>query len=316
MQEGNEMSTFKRNRGPRSLARRVLRNYELYLFMLPAIILFVLFLYFPMYGVQIAFKDFRANLGIEGSPWVSFKHFERFVSTMSFTTLLRNTLRISLLSLLVGFPIPILFALLVNEIRFARYKKAIQTISYAPHFISTVVMVSMITIFLDKDYGIVNQIISVLGIGPYDFMTRGSWFAAIYVVSNVWQNMGWDAIIYIAALAGVDLELHEAAMIDGATRFQRILHINLPSILPTITIMLILACGKIMSVGYEKVFLMQNALNTSHSEIISTFVYKAGLQNAQYSFSTAIGLFNSVVNLILLLSVNALAKKLSDTSLW
>ncbi|MBR3872868.1 MAG: sugar ABC transporter permease [Clostridia bacterium] len=269
-----------------------------------------------MYGVQIAFKDFRANLGITGSPWVGLKHFERFVTTLSFSTLMTNTLRISLMTLVLGFPVPILFALLINEIRFTRYRKAIQTISYAPHFISTVVMVSMLTIFLDKNYGIVNKLIGVLGIGPYDFMTKGSWFAAIYVISGIWQNVGWDAILYIAALAGVDMELHEAAMIDGATRLKRIIHINIPSILPTITIMLILACGKVMSVGFEKVFLMQNPLNTSHSEIISTFVYKAGLQSAQYSFSTAIGLFNSVINLILLLSVNTLAKKLGETSLW
>ncbi|MFR5853702.1 MAG: ABC transporter permease [Lachnospiraceae bacterium] len=296
--------------------RRIRQNWQLYLFVLPAIIIFLLFYYFPMYGVQIAFKDFRANLGIAGSPWVGLKHFERFVNTSSFTLLMGNTLRISVLSLVIGFPMPILFALLVNEIRSSRYRKVIQTISYAPHFISTVVMVSMLTIFLNKNYGIVNTLIGYVGVGPYDFMTKGSWFASIYVISNVWQNLGWDAIIYIAALSGVSVELHEAAMIDGATRMQRVWHINLPSILPTVTIMLILACGKIMSVGFEKVYLMQNALNTSHSEIISTFVYKAGLQSAQYSFSTAIGLFNSVINLILLLTVNMLSKRLGDTSLW
>ncbi|HIU20432.1 MAG TPA: sugar ABC transporter permease [Candidatus Limiplasma stercoravium] len=296
--------------------RRVTRNWQLYLFLLPAVAVFLVFNYYPMYGVQIAFRDFRANLGITGSPWVGLKHFERFVSTSSFSLLLTNTLRISLMTLFLGFPIPILFALLVNEIRFPKYRKLIQTVSYAPHFISTVVMVSMLIIFLDKDYGIVNKAIGWFGLGPYDFMTKGSWFASIYVLSNIWQNMGWDAILYIAALSSVDMELHEAAMIDGASRLKRIIHINIPSILPTITIMLILACGKVMSVGFEKVFLMQNPLNTSHSEIISTFVYKAGLQSAQYSFSTAIGLFNSVVNLVLLLSVNALAKKLGETSLW
>lgn len=296
--------------------RRVTRNWQLYLFLLPAVAVFLVFNYYPMYGVQIAFRDFRANLGITGSPWVGLKHFERFVSTSSFSLLLTNTLRISLMTLFLGFPIPILFALLVNEIRFPKYRKLIQTVSYAPHFISTVVMVSMLIIFLDKDYGIVNKAIGWFGLGPYDFMTKGSWFASIYVLSNIWQNMGWDAILYIAALSSVDMELHEAAMIDGASRIKRIIHINIPSILPTITIMLILACGKVMSVGFEKVFLMQNPLNTSHSEIISTFVYKAGLQSAQYSFSTAIGLFNSVVNLVLLLSVNALAKKLGETSLW
>lgn len=308
--------SVKQYRKAKQRLRLVARNWQLYLFLLPAVIVFVIFYYSPMYGVQIAFKDFRANLGITGSPWVGLKHFERFVTTLSFSTLMTNTLRISLMTLVLGFPVPILFALLINEIRFTRYRKAIQTISYAPHFISTVVMVSMLTIFLDKNYGIVNKLIGVLGIGPYDFMTKGSWFAAIYVISGIWQNVGWDAILYIAALAGVDMELHEAAMIDGATRLKRIIHINIPSILPTITIMLILACGKVMSVGFEKVFLMQNPLNTSHSEIISTFVYKAGLQSAQYSFSTAIGLFNSVINLILLLSVNTLAKKLGETSLW
>ena len=296
--------------------RLIKRNWQLYLFLLPAVVIFLLFHYYPMYGVQIAFKDFRANLGIAGSPWVGLKHFKRFVTTSSFTLLMGNTLRISLMSLLIGFPMPVLFALLINEIRYTPYRKMIQTVSYAPHFISTVVMVSMLTIFLDKDYGIVNVLIGTLGIGPYDFMTKGPWFPSIYVISNIWQNLGWDAIIYIAALSGVDMQLHEAAMIDGATRVQRVWHINLPSILPTVIIMLILACGKIMSVGFEKVYLMQNALNTSHSEIISTFVYKAGLQSAQYSFSTAIGLFNSVINLILLLFVNMLSKRLGETSLW
>lgn len=269
-----------------------------------------------MYGVQIAFRNFRVNKTITESEWVGLKHFTRFLSTPGSGELFRNTLTLSFYSLIIGFPIPILFSLVLNELRVGKFKKMVQTVSYAPHFISTVVMASMITMFLHQGNGIINKLLGMLNLGPYPFMSTPSWFAAIYVISGIWQNLGWNSVIFISALAGVDPEFHEAAMIDGASRFKRIIHINLPCILPTITIMLILAVGNVMSVGFEKAYLLQNPLNLECSEIISTFVYKMGLQNRQYSFSTAIGLFNSVINCILLLSVNFISKRIGETSLW
>lgn len=295
---------------------RALRNWELYLFMLPAIVYVLLYFYYPMYGVQIAFKDFRIAKGIGGSDWVGLKHFARFLSTPACRELIRNTLTLSLYSLLVGFPIPVLFALVLNELRAGRFKRAVQTVSYAPHFISTVVMASMITMFLHQGNGIVNTLLGLAGLGPYPFMSTPGWFPSIYVISGIWQNLGWNSVIFISALSSVDPELHEAAMIDGASRLKRIVHINLPCILPTVTIMLILAVGNVMSVGFEKAYLLQNSLNLERSEIISTFVYKMGLQNRQYSFSTAIGLFNSIINFILLLSVNYISRRIGETSLW
>ena len=292
------------------------RNWELYLFVLPALVYLILYCYYPMYGVQIAFKNFRITKGIAGSEWVGWEHFTKFLSNPSCRALIKNTLVLSVYSLAIGFPMPILFALTLNELRVGRYKKLVQTVSYAPHFISTVVMVSMLTMFLSKDNGIFNTIIAALGGTRTDFMSRANLFPTIYVLSGVWQSLGWSSVIYLSALSGIDPGLHEAAMIDGASRLQRIWHINLSGILPTITIMLILQVGNLMTVGFEKAFLMQNPLNLETSEIISTFVYKMGLQYHQYSYSTAIGLFNSVINMILLLTVNKIAGKLSETSLW
>jgi len=269
-----------------------------------------------MYGVQIAFKDYRIGKGIWGSSWVGFKHFTKFLSNPASRDLIKNTLTLSVYTLIVGFPFPIIFAMTMNELRSNRYKRVVQTISYAPHFISVVVMVSMLTMFLDSRVGIVNKLLGYLGLGPYPFMTKAPWFPSIYVFSGIWQNIGWNSVIYLSALAGVDPELHEAAMIDGATRLQRLWYINLPWLLPTVTIMLILQTGNLMTVGFEKVYLMQNPLNTATSEIISTFVYKMGLLYNQYSFSTAIGLFNSIINLILLFSVNSIVKRLGSSSLW
>lgn len=302
------------NRG--YVARNLMRNWQLYLFVLPALLYVILYCYSPMYGVQIAFKEYRVGSGIEGSLWVGMEQFDKFLSTPSSYQLITNTLTLSLYSLIVGFPMPILFALVVNELRGGRFKRIVQTISYAPHFISTVVMVSMITMFLDASNGIINKLIGYLGMGPYPFMTNANWFASIYVISGIWQNLGWSAIIYFAALAGIDPELHEAAMLDGASRVKRVIHINLPGILPTVTIMLIMQAGNIMSVGFEKVFLMQNPLNTETSEIISTYVYKMGLQYNQYSFSSAIGLFNSVICFVMLVTVNAIARRIGETSLF
>lgn len=300
----------------RDTSRKILTNYQLYLFLLPTILYFLVFKYGPMYGVQIAFKDFNPALGILGSPWVGFEHFERFFNSFQFGNLLRNTLWLSGYALFVSFPLPILLSLLMNQFPIVRYRRFVQTVIYAPTFISTIVLVGMIGIFLSPRSGLVNQIIVLLGGQPVSFMASPELFPSVYVWSGVWQGTGFATIVYMAALASVDLSLHEAAIIDGANKWQRIRHIDLPAIMPTIIILLILAVGNIMNVGFEKALLMQTPLNKPTSEIIQTYVYSLGLQRAQYSFSAAVGLFNSIINLVLLFSVNRIAKRVSDTSLW
>lgn len=291
------------------------KNWELYLLLTPVILYFLIFHYFPLYGLQIAFKDFIATKGITGSPWVGFKHFERFFDSYYFWRLIKNTLGIGIFTLAVSFPIPIILALMLNEIKSLRYKKFVQTVIYAPHFLSTVVVVGMLLLFLKTD-GLVNQVIQLFGSSSIDFITEPAWFKSLYVFSDVWQTMGWSSIIYIAALAAVDPAQHEAAMIDGASKFKRMIHINIPTIMPTIVILFILNAGSIMAVGFEKVYLMQNDLNMSTSDVISTFVYRSGILDAQYSFSAAVGLFNSFINFIMLIMVNQIAKKVNETSLW
>lgn len=300
----------------RTLRRRISANYDLYLFVLPALVYFLIFHYGPIYGLQIAFKEFSPVRGITGSPWVGFEHFRRFVTSYHFWTLIRNTVGISVYQLAVGFPAPIMLALMLNEVRSGRFKRIVQTVTYAPNFISVVVMTGMILIFLRSPAGIVNHMIVALGGEPVRFMVRPEYFKSIYVLSGVWQTTGWASIVYLAALSGIDSEIYEAAIIDGASRLQRVRHINIPGILPIIVILLILNTGQIMSVGFEKVFLLQNSLILSTSEVISTYVYKAGLQNFQYSFAAAVGLVNSVVNFILLVSVNAVARRTGETGLW
>lgn len=295
--------------------KAVMKNWQLYVLLSPVIIYFLVFHYFPLYGLQIAFKDFIASKGILGSPWVGFKHFERFFDSYYFWRLIKNTIGIGVFTLVVSFPIPIILALLLNEVKSLRYKKFVQTVIYAPHFLSTVVVVGMLLLFLKTD-GMINQIIKVFGGTPIDFISEPSWFKSLYVFSDVWQTMGWSSIIYIAALAAVDPAQHEAAMIDGASRLQRIFHINIPAIMPTIVILFILNAGSVMAVGFEKVYLMQNDLNMSASDVISTFVYRSGILEAQYSFSAAVGLFNSLINFIMLIMVNQIAKKVNETSLW
>jgi putative aldouronate transport system permease protein len=294
----------------------VKRNYELYLLSLPVFIYFIVFHYGPMYGVQIAFKDFVAGKGIMGSPWVGFEHFERFLRSYNVKTLIKNTLGINIYSLVVGFPAPIILALMLNEVKRVRFKKAVQMVTYAPHFISTVVMVGMVLVFLSPSTGIVNHILKAIGFKPIHFMAEPEWFKTIYVFSGIWQGLGWGSIIYVAALSSIDPQLHESAIIDGATKIQRIINIDLPGIMPTITILLILNIGGIMNVGFQKIFLMQNPLNMTASDVISTYVYRVGLQGAEYSFSSAVGLFNSVINCILLVIVNWIARRLGETSLW
>ncbi|MDQ1913576.1 ABC transporter permease subunit [Paenibacillus sp. GD4] len=295
-----------------------LRNWELYLLISPVVAYFILFEYIPMYGVQIAFKNFVATKGIWGSSWVGMMHFERFFDSYFFWRLITNTLGVSLYQLAIGFPVPIILALMINEIKPTRiwFKKIVQTVTYAPHFLSTVVLVGIVVMFLAPETGVINKLIGILGGHPISFMTEPAWFKTIFVGSGVWQQMGWGSIIYLAALAGIDPQLHEAAKVDGATRLQRIWHVNLPGIMPTIVILLILNMGSIMGVGFEKVYLMQNDLNLESSEVISTYVYKSGIIQAQYSFSAAIGLFNSIINFFLLVLVNFAAKRMNQTSLW
>lgn len=298
------------------LAENIRKNWILYVMILPVVIYFAVFAYAPMYGVLLAFKNYRVKLGIMGSPWVGLDHFKRFFSSYNFGNLLKNTLGISVYSLLVGFPIPILFALLLNYIKNKYLKKTVQMVSYAPYFISTVVICGMITIFMNPDTGIFNTILNFLGFESVDFLSKPEWFKSIYVWTGVWQGMGWSSIIYISALSGVDYEMHEAAIVDGATKVQRIIHIDLPSIKSTIVMMLILQMGSLMNVGFEKVFLLQNTLNKSAASVISTYVYEVGLINSDYGYSTAVGLFNSVINMILLISANKICKKLTDESLF
>ena len=304
-----------RLKSSRGTLKRIAQSWQLYVLILPAIVYIFLFNYEPMYGVQIAFRDFRINRGITGSPWAGLKHFARFVQYPDFWNIMRNTAVISLYSF-ATFPISILFALFLNELTSERYKKTVQMITYMPHFISMVVICEMIDIFFGRSDGFVNNILELLGHERVAFLEFGRYFASVYVWSDVWQEMGWGAIIYIAALANVSPELIEAARIDGANRVQIIWHVNIPTILPTVIIMLILRCGGILAVGFEKTYLLQNPLNLDASQVIATYTYKIGLLNAEYSYSAAVGLFNTIINVGFLLAVNAIAKRVSEVSIW
>ncbi|MGG1638987.1 ABC transporter permease [Paenibacillus sp. NRS-1760] len=291
------------------------RHYELYLLLLPTLLYFAVFEYGPIYGLQIAFKNFAPFKGISGSPWVGFDNFLRFFDSYKFWDVLVNTLTISVYELLL-FPIPVILALLINQLTSKRFKKLVQTVTYAPHFISTVVIVGMLNLFLSPRNGIINQLLETLGLETIFFMAKPDWFASIFVWSGVWQNAGWGTIIYLAALTSINPELHESAVVDGANKLKRILYIDLPSIMPTVIVLLILSVGNFMSVGFEKVYLMQNPLNVSSAEVIQTYVYKTGLIGAQYSYSAAIGMFNSIINCLLLLTVNFIARRFGQNSLW
>lgn len=312
------MNTNKTYVNKRSLGKRVFRARQLYLFLLLPLIYLIIFQYVPMFGLQIAFKDYSISEGILGSPWAGFKYFTKFFKDYNFKRILVNTLRISLYSLVVNFFIPITLALSLNCLRHARFKKTIQTITYIPHFVSTVVLVGMVNQMLNPIIGLYgNAVSAITGSRAVDILGIPAAFPHLYVWTGVWQNVGWGSIIYMAALANSDQELHEAAQIDGASRFQRVLYVDIPTILPTAIIMLILDCGRVMNVGFEKVYLMQNSLNLSYSEVISTYVYKMAFGgNSNFSYSTAVGMFNSVINFVLIMLVNQISKKLSDTSLW
>lgn len=300
----------------RKTVRQIRRDAGLYIILAVPVAWYLIFKYVPMYGLQIAFKKFNPTLGIIGSPWAGTTYFKQFFNSYYFIDILWNTVSLSVFTMLIGFPAPILLALLINEIKNARFKKAVQNITYMPNFLSVVVIVSMLSLFSNRDYGLFNRITSVFGREAVDFMSKPGYFQPLYVFSNVWQYMGFNAIIYIAALAGVDAELYEAASIDGASRMQKILHISIPSIMDTILILFIMRIGSIMTVGFEKVYLMQNNVTISASEVISTFIYKNGIQKGQFSYSTAVGMFNSVINFVLLAGANFVSKKTAKTSLW
>ena len=299
-----------------TVVKRIFAHWQLYVMALPAIIATFIFAYKPMYGIIIAFKKFSLKLGYLDSPWVGFDNFERLFSSYWFPVILKNTLTLSVLSLVVSFPIPIIMALLVNEIRNEKVKRTFQTVSYAPHFISMVVMCGMVVLFTNPSHGIINVFIKALGGDPIAFMQEPELFKWVYVLSGVWQSAGWGAIIYFAALSGVDQSLLDAASVDGASRLQKIIYINVPALVPTIVVMFVLQCGRLLSVGYEKVLLLQNSMNLMSSEVISTYVYKMGLVNYDYSFSTAAGLFNSVCNTIILVAANKLSRKITNSGLW
>lgn len=301
-----------------SWKRSLKRYWQLYILLIPVVLNFVIFHYVPMTGVQIAFKDFTLADGIWGSEWIGWDHFERFFNAYNFWDILKNTLVLSVLSLAFSFPLSICLALVLNEIQHKRLNSSLQTVFFAPHFISTVVVVGMLQAFLSPETGIINVLLQNLGIideGIY-FTRLEEWFIPTYIISGLWQNMGWNAAIYLSALTAIDTELYDAAAVDGASKWQQLIKITLPCLMPTIVIQLILKCGHIMSVGYEKVLLMQTSTTLGVSQIISTFVYEKGIQAQQYDYATAIGLFNSVINLIMLLIVNRMAKKRSDVSLW
>jgi len=291
-------------------------RYELYLMLAIPLIWYITFKYFPIYGVQIAFKEFSVTKGIWGSDWIGLKYFNRFFSSYYFWEIMWNTVSLSLYSLLAGFPIPIGLALLINEIQNKSFKKWVQNVTYIPHFLSVVVIVGMIKIFFDPNNGIINSVRGLLGFESIHFLQKASWFQTIFVSSDVWQHMGWSSIIYIAALSAVDPTLYEAARMDGASRFKRIIHVSIPGIMPTIIILFILQMGHMMDAGFEKVLLMQNPLNTEKSEIIGTYVYRMGIQGGEFSFTAAVGLFNSVIDFTLLLMINSFARRKTESSLW
>lgn len=294
----------------KSPGKRILENWQLYAMLLIPVVLTIVYKYIPMYGIQIAFRDFKASRGISGSEWVGLEWFERFFTAPNCGRMIRNTVLLSLYSLLWSFPIPIILALCINQLRFAKFKRVVQTVLYAPHFISTMVICGMIKIFLSPSGGLLNLI---LGTGT-DFLSESSAFRTIYVASGIWQEAGWGTIIYVACLAAVDTSLYEAAKVDGASMFQCIRHIDIPELIPMIVLQLIMSVGNLMNVGFEKVLLLQTELNKATSDIIAVYVYEQGIINAKYSYSTAVGLFNTVVNIILLILVNRIAKKAADVS--
>jgi len=296
--------------------RRVIASKYLIFMSLPMLIYYLLFQYLPMFGIMIAFKNYNVRKGVWASDWVGFKYFDLFFSTPDFLILLKNTFLLGFYSIVWGFPAPLLLALLINEIRSSVFKRFVQTVSYLPHFISNVIVVSMLTMFLSPSGGLVNSIIGLLGFEPIYFLSLPEAFRTIYISSGIWQGIGWGTIIYLAALTTVDPHLYESADIDGAGRWKKMWHISIPSITPIIILLLILNIGGLLSTGFEKVFLLYNPLTYETADIISTYVYRTGLVNGNFSYASAIGVFNGVTNLLLLLAANYLSKKYKQVSLW
>lgn len=306
----------KNKRNFQDLKKDLKKHKWLYVMLIIPVIFVVIWNYWPMYGVIIAFKDYSPAFGILGSPWVGLKHFERFFASYFFLEIIVNTLRLSLYSLLVSVPLPIILALLFNELNRKWFKSTAQTISYIPNFISVVVVIGMVQFFFSSQDGMINMLLNTFGFPSIDFLGSPKWFPHIYVWSGVWQGVGWGTLIYTAAMSGISPDQYEVAYLDGASRLQCIRHITIPSIMPTIVISTILATGSILSVGFEKTFLLQNAANLASSEVLSTYTYKMGIINGEYSFSAAVGLFNNVINFIVLFFVNKLAQKTNESSLW
>lgn len=296
--------------------KAIKRNKELYIIILPVIIYYLLFHYKTMYGLIIAFMDFSPRRGIAGSDWVGLEHFKNFFGNIYFFRLLKNTLNISLSQLFWGFPAPIILALLINELRSKKFSRVVQTITYMPHFVSVVVLCAMIREFVHPNGFITELLVKFFGYDGKHLLSRSSYFTPIYVISNIWQSVGWGSIVYLAALTGIDMELYDAAKVDGAGRWKQTVHITFPCLLPTIIIMFIMRVGQIMGVGYEKVILLYNEGIYESADVISTYVYRMGLVNRQYSFAAAVGFFNSVINFILVILANKISKKVSETSLW
>ena len=304
-----------RHKRRHTVFRQIRRHWQLYALLFLPVAYLVLFKYSPMYGIQIAFKDFNPGVGIFDSKWAGIKYFQLFFNSPYFGRLMKNTLTISILSILISFPVPIILAISINECRSRLFSRTVQMVTYMPYFISTVILVSMM-MQLTSSFGLVNNILQMAGLQKINIMNNPNSFLPLYIGSGIWQGAGYSAVIYIAALSGVNGELYEAAYMDGASVPQKIIYIDIPSILPTAVILLILSSGSVLNVGFEKVFMMQNPLNMNASDVISTFVYRIGLESAQYSFSAAVGLFNSVISTLILIFVNGAAKRLSETSLW
>ena len=301
-------ATSKALRQRKPLGQRLAANWQLYLLLLVPVVITVIYKYIPMYGIQIAFRDFRATLGYSGREFVGFKWFERFFTAPTFARMIKNTVLLSLYGLLWSFPIPIILSLCINQLRFNRYKRVVQTVLYAPHFISTMVICGMLRIFLSPSGGLINLLFGT----SIDFLTESSAFRTIYIASGIWQDAGWGCIIYMATLSNIDTSLYEAAKVDGASVFQRILHVDLPALIPMAVLMFIMSAGQLMNVGFEKTWLLQTDLNKATSDIIAVYVYQQGIESAKYSYSTAVGLFNTAINLILLFIVNKISKRVSD----
>lgn len=294
----------------------IFKHRELLIMLIPSVIFYIFFMYKPMLGLQIAFKDYSLFKGVAASPWVGLKHFQSFLSSPYFFQTLKNTLLINVYGLLVGFPAPIILALLLNEVKSDKFKRTIQTLTYLPHFISIVVIAGIVVNFLSPSNGLINILIEKLGGEKIYFLIKPEYFRPIYISMNIWKEVGFSAIVYIAALSGIDTQLYEAAYLDGAGKFKRIIHVTLPGIMPTITILLLLKIGQMLTIGFESIILLYQPVTYQTADVISTYVYRMGLVNAEYDYATAVGLFNSLVSLLLVIFANKISKTLSETSLW